>query len=418
MGADGDGIGALPDGTPVYVPLTLPGELVVASAGGAARRWLGGDRRRHPGAERRTRRTRPARISAPAAGASLQHWRGDAYLAWKAGLLRDALRRAGFDGFDVADIVPTPPRARRRMDLAARRVAAGVVLGLHRPRSKEVVDLADCHVLDPALTALIAPLRAVLARLQGLRREASAVANLLDNGPDLLLRTDAALTLADRTALTAFARAHGLPRVAWALNDDTPEPVCVLRPPTVTLSGVPVSPPPGAFLQASGPARRRSWPRCWPALPAETARPRLDRRVLRGLRHVQFRFGRAGTGGGVGGRCRRREGTAHGGEPGRVVRADQRDAARSCPPAAGGAGAGRLRRGGAGPALRRRPGADGQRSRRRNRPWWSTSVAIPRRWRAMRRVLREAGYHVASATPIDQFLWSARLESVVSFVRA
>jgi 23S rRNA (uracil1939-C5)-methyltransferase len=30
-------------------------------------------------------------------------------------------------------------------------------------------------------------------------------------------------------------------------------------------------------------------------------------------------------------------------------------------------------------------------------------------------VLRAAGYGVVSAVPVDQFLWSARLESVVAF---
>jgi 23S rRNA (uracil1939-C5)-methyltransferase len=33
------------------------------------------------------------------------------------------------------------------------------------------------------------------------------------------------------------------------------------------------------------------------------------------------------------------------------------------------------------------------------------------------RFLHEAGYRVVAATPIDQFLWSARLESVVVFAR-
>jgi len=31
------------------------------------------------------------------------------------------------------------------------------------------------------------------------------------------------------------------------------------------------------------------------------------------------------------------------------------------------------------------------------------------------RSLRQAGYRVIAATPIDQFLWSTRLESVVAF---
>ena len=109
----------------------------------------------------------------------------------------------------------------------------------------------ECLVLNPALVALIAPLRVLVARLRALRREGSIIANLLDSGPDVLLRTDAMLELADRIALTEFARAHRLPRVAWAQGNDEPEPVAVLRPPTTSLSGISITPPPGAFLQAS-----------------------------------------------------------------------------------------------------------------------------------------------------------------------
>ncbi len=84
-----------------------------------------------------------------------------------------------------------------------------------------------------------------------MHREGSVIANLLDSGPDVLLRTDAPLQLADRIALTEFARAHALPRIAWAQGTDDPEPVAILRPPTTSLAGVTITPPPGAFLQAS-----------------------------------------------------------------------------------------------------------------------------------------------------------------------
>ena len=137
------------------------------------------------------------------------------------------------------------------MDLAARRTRTGVVLGLHRERSTDVVDLTTCLVLRPELVALMPPLRTLLTRLQALHREGSVIANLLDSGPDMLLRTDAPLQLADRIALTEFARAHALPRIAWAQGIDDPEPVAILRPPTTSLAGIAITPPPGAFLQAS-----------------------------------------------------------------------------------------------------------------------------------------------------------------------
>ena len=75
--------------------------------------------------------------------------------------------------------------------------------------------------------------------------------NLLDSGPDMLLRTDAALNLDDRNALTAFAHRHDLPRISCAEAGAIPETICLLRPPVTAMSGVAVRPPPGAFLQAT-----------------------------------------------------------------------------------------------------------------------------------------------------------------------
>ena len=77
------------------------------------------------------------------------------------------------------------------------------------------------------------------------------VVNLLDSGPDVLVRTDGELTTPDRTKLTDFARSHDLPRISWAFGGGAPEAVCVLRPPVTSLSGVTITPPPGAFLQAT-----------------------------------------------------------------------------------------------------------------------------------------------------------------------
>jgi 23S rRNA (uracil1939-C5)-methyltransferase len=185
-------------------------------------------------------------------GCVLQHLRQEPYVAWKRDQLALSLRRAGFSEQPSIGTVRPPRNSRRRVDLALRRDASGrITLGLHRLRSEAVVDLATCFVLHPVLVALLAPLRAALAALPAIQRIGSAMVNLLDAGPDLLLRTDAALTIEDRGRLAMLARRTGLARVSWALREADPEPVCVLRPPLVTFAGVAISPPPGAFLQAS-----------------------------------------------------------------------------------------------------------------------------------------------------------------------
>ena len=76
-----------------------------------------------------------------------------------------------------------------------------MVVGLHRARGDEIVDLMECPVLHPALFALIAPLRGLLSGLAAVRHEASVVVNWLDSGADFLLRTDGPLIAADRAKL-------------------------------------------------------------------------------------------------------------------------------------------------------------------------------------------------------------------------
>ncbi len=181
----------------------------------------------------------------------MQHWADAPYRAWKSGLLTGALRRAGYADAPVAPLVVAHPGTRRRMDLAVRRQGPALLLGLHRAHTTEIIDLDVCPVLHPALAALIEPLRQMLRRLNALKREGSAIVNLLDSGPDILLRLDATPDATDRARLAAFGTEHGLPRLSVAVGKGLPEPGAQLRPPVTSLSGVAVTIPPGAFLQAT-----------------------------------------------------------------------------------------------------------------------------------------------------------------------
>lgn len=250
VGADGDGIGTDPEGRRLYVPLTVPGDRVTVRP--VARRGEARAAEVEAFQERGPDRQDPACLHfGVCGGCTSQHWADSAYLAWKVQRLTDALRRAGYEDPPVAPVVKGAAGTRRRMDLAVRRIQGGMLVGLHRARGTEIVDLTECAVLDSGLFRLIAPLRGLLTGLGAIRREASLVGNLLDSGPDLLLRTDGALSLTDRTKLIDFARAHGVPRVSWALGSGPAETVCVLTPPVTTFAGVAVTPPPGAFLQAA-----------------------------------------------------------------------------------------------------------------------------------------------------------------------
>ena len=430
VGAEGDGIATAPDGTTLYIPDALPGETIrVEKRQSQGDGWFV-----PPDAVMRGNEARVPPVCRhfdECGGCTLQHWRDAEYRAWKVGLLDVALRRAGFADPRIEPIQITPPQSRRRMDLAAKRTPQGVAVGLHRraipsPAQRErirvrvpstpgtICDLTECHVLHPDLFALTAPLRSLLTHLQSLRREASIIANLLDDGIDLLLRTDALLDRTDRERLIDFSRAHRLLRLAWAKADDEPEPVIILQPPRITLSGVTVEPPPGAFLQASREGEAAIVQAVLAGLPDRLPMRARVAELYAGSGSITFALAQrarvAAWEGDPAAAAALRQAANRASLAGRVT-VTQRDLARQPVPASeiSGFAAVVLDPPFAGAATQMAQIAAAKPARV---IYVSCNPAVLAR---DARMLRDAGYALRTATPIDQFLWSTRLESVCVF---
>jgi 23S rRNA (uracil1939-C5)-methyltransferase len=421
VGAEGDGIATAPDGARLYIPNTLPGERVTAEP-----QQKRGDGWFAPLAE--ILQASEARVPPPCAhfgacgGCVLQHWRDAEYRAWKTGLLDAALRRAGFVDPPIAPIQVTPPQSRRRMDLAARRTPQGVLVGLHRrgstalvrARAPDICDLSECHVLHPALFALVAPLRALLTRQQSFRREASIVANLLDQGIDLLLRSDAVPDRGDRERLIEFARTHKLLRLSWAPMQGDPEPILVLQPPRITLSGVNVDPSPGAFLQASREGEAAIVQAVLAGLPDKLPARAGVAELYAGSGSITFALAQrvrvSAWEGDAAAAFALRQAVNRANMSGSVA-ITQRDLVRQPVPVAEMSrfAAVVLDPPFAGAAVQMAQIATAKVPRV---IYVSCNPAVLAR---DARMLHEAGYSLVAATPVDQFLWSARLESVCVF---
>ncbi len=415
VGSEGDGIARLPDGTPLYLPFTLPGETVGArplqSRGDgwhAFAETIAGatDSRVEP----------PCRHFGRCGGCVLQHWRDADYRAWKAGLVSHALRQAGFAPPDPLPFIPGLPGERRRMDFAVRRTAGRIVLGLHEQRSVEVIDIADCLVLHPALMILFPPLRVLLQNLQAIRREGSVVINLLDSGPDMLLRTDAKLTLEDRIALTNFARDRGLPRVSQAQGSGVPETIGLLRPPVTAMSGVSIRPPPGVFLQATAEAERAIIDAVLQGLPTKITGKTRVAELYAGCGTLTFALAKAvrvaAYEGDLATVTALKQAINQGGATGRIE-AFQRDLARQPLSAKEFAAF-------AGVVLDPPHGGAAAQIGQIAAALVPTVVYVscnPATLSRDARMLHGAGYRLTAATAIDQFLWSARAESVSVFRR-
>ena len=161
-------------------------------------------------------------------------------------------------GLEPAEVLPvhlSPPHTRRRAGLHGLRTAKGAVLGYREGGSHRIVDLAECPVLHPALAGLIAPLRAFVAA-NGPKGMVGIDLTLADQGVEANLLHFPLEGLGPTEAALDFAREQGLARLTIDQGYG-PETLWEPEPVTVTLSGVPVSLPPGAFLQATADAEAR-----------------------------------------------------------------------------------------------------------------------------------------------------------------
>ena len=232
LGHRGDGIA---DG--VFVPRSLPGETVTGA--------VEGDRLPDP----KIVTPSPDRVAAPCphfrrcGGCALQH-ASDPFVAdWKAGVVRDALARAGLEA-EIARVETSPPASRRRAALAGRKTRKGAQVGFHVRASDEIVAIPDCRVLHPDIVAALPALEAV-TRL-GAARGAEVTLHVTRTGTGLDLALAGAKPL-DREARTALAPlAPAFARITW-----NGEPALQQVPPRLTLGRATVVPPPGAFLQAT-----------------------------------------------------------------------------------------------------------------------------------------------------------------------
>ena len=191
----------------------------------------------------------PCRHFPECGGCQLQHLTDPAYTTYCEQRITGALAQHGIET-QIRSAMLSPPRSRRRASLHALRSGGGVAIGFHEGQSKRVVDLRECHVLAPELFALVAPLRGLLASMLKPKRMASVQLTLADQGVDVGLAGVEAEGLAAAEVLTAFGEKHRLARLSLDEGYGAEvryEPV----PTTVTLSGVAVALPVGAFLQAT-----------------------------------------------------------------------------------------------------------------------------------------------------------------------
>jgi 23S rRNA (uracil1939-C5)-methyltransferase len=245
LGSGGDGIADTSAG-PVYVPFTLPGEVVSVA------------RVKNHATVMSMSVASPERVTPPCVhfgpdgrngtcgGCTLQH-AGDAlYHAFKRNLVVAALKSKGLTP-EVAPPVIARPGERRRVVFTARRTEKGMLLGFNQAGSHHIVSIDHCPIASDG----------IVLRLEDIRRVAGAIATssepfrltVLETLSGLDLAFEGVKTVGDRERRAVTQCVLSLRGIARVSNDG--EILIEPQKPEIDFGGVRISPPAGGFTQAT-----------------------------------------------------------------------------------------------------------------------------------------------------------------------
>lgn len=235
LGHQGDGIAE----GPIFVPRTLPGEQVQGIRNGDR---LSDVKILEPS---EMRVSPPCRHYKSCGGCQLQHARDPFVASFKQQIVKTALDAHGIET-EFRDIATSPPQSRRRATFAVRRTKKSALWGFHARASDTVIAVPECQLVQPELLQ-VAPMLDDLALKGGSRKgEMTVTVTVSDVGLDVFVTGGKPLDTELNLALSGLVEAHKLARLTW---DD--EVIGMRNPPFQTFGRAKVTPPPGAFLQAT-----------------------------------------------------------------------------------------------------------------------------------------------------------------------
>ena len=225
---DAQGVAHNLEGKVVFVDGALPGEEVQVTVQRRKNNW----EQASMTAMRResSQRVRPqCRHFGTCGGCKMQHLHVGAQIATKQRALEDALWHLGkVKPEQVLRPIEGPAWGYRyRARLSVRFVAkkGKVLVGFHERKSSFVADMDSCEVLPPHLSALLVPLRELVAGMDQRDRLPQIEVAVGDSVTALVLRHLEPLGEPDRQRLREFGIAHG---VQWWLQPKGPETVQLL----------------------------------------------------------------------------------------------------------------------------------------------------------------------------------------------
>ena len=235
LGQKGEGIAP----GPVYVPYALPGDVIEADVKGPRGRLV---KLLQPGKDR----IEPVCAHyGVCGGCAVQALGVQAYMAWKQGLVADALKFHRVET-DLRPLQDVHGAGRRRVTFHARIENGRAHVGFMQARSHDLVEIDTCPLLAPELGEALPVARALAQALAHRGKPMDLVISATMNGLDVDLRGLGPLGPPDMQKLTRLTQQLDLARLS-----NHGAIVLEQRPPVLQMGAAQVVPPAGAFLQAT-----------------------------------------------------------------------------------------------------------------------------------------------------------------------
>ncbi|SFR34737.1 class I SAM-dependent RNA methyltransferase [Litoreibacter janthinus] len=187
----------------------------------------------------------PCRHFRSCGGCSMQH-ASDTFVAdWKTDVIRLGLAARGIET-DIRPILTSPAQSRRRATLHGRRTKKGAMIGFFGRGSDALIEVPDCKLLDPALVAAFPVLEELTVAAASRKSTVGLMVTLSERGLDIDILDAKPLEPQVILEMAALVERHKLARLSW-----DGEAVATREPPVQSFGAGKVTPPPGAFLQAT-----------------------------------------------------------------------------------------------------------------------------------------------------------------------
>ena len=230
---DAQGIARRPDGKVVFIEGALPFEVVSVQVGRKKNNWEQGTVTEiHSESSQRVTPGCPhfGLHSGACGGCKMQHLEASAQVAIKQRVLEDNLWHLGKVKADTMLRPIEGPtwgyRYRARMSVRYVIKKGEVLIGFHERKSRYIADMKVCRILPPHVSAMLMPLRALIADMEA--RETLPQIELAcgDEVTAMVLRHLEPLSEGDLAKLRAFGKQH---QVQWWLQPKGPDTVHLLE---------------------------------------------------------------------------------------------------------------------------------------------------------------------------------------------